>query len=92
MPIYYGKSEDGSDMKLYEGVYHNEVTGMWSNDPKQIFSKDELKDVRLRNIILKHIERKRSLKDEYELIKQKKSKLTKSQRDYLINQFENEKD
>lgn len=92
MPIYYGKSEDGSDMKLFEGVYHNEVTGMWSNDPNLIFSKEKIKDIRLFESIKNHIERKRSFKDEYELIKQKKSKLTKSQRDYLINQFKNEKD
>lgn len=91
MGIYYGKSEDGSDSKEFEGFYYNEVTGKWSNDPKQIFSKEELKDIRLWEGILKHIERKRSFKDEYELIKQKKSKLTKSQRDYLINHFENEK-
>ena len=89
MPAYYGNSEDGTDMKMFEGVYHNEVTGQWSNDPKQIFTKEQLADMRRYDEVTKYISGKRSFKDEYELILQKKSTLTKSQRDWLIDQIEN---
>ena len=89
MPIYYGRSADGSDSRIFEGVYHNEVTGQWSNDKTQIFTKEQLADMRRYEEVIKHISGKRSFKDEYELILQKKSTLTKSQRDWLVDQIEN---
>lgn len=92
MPIYYGRSEDGSDAKIFEGVYHNEVTGQWSNDKTKIFTKEQLSDMRRYDEVIKHISGKSSFKDEYELVLQKKSTLTKSQREWLINQFENAKE
>jgi hypothetical protein len=89
MPIFYGKSADGSDAKVFEGVYHNEVTGRWSNVPKMVFNKEELKEQRLYDSIIKHLSKNhRSVRDEYELIIAKQSELTKCQRDYIINQIE----
>ena len=90
MPIFYGKSADGSDAKIFEGVYHNEVTGQWSNDPNMIFTREEMKDQRMYIFIYEYLAKNlRSLKDEYDLIVAKKSELSKSYRDYIINRIEN---
>ncbi len=90
MPIYYGQSADGSDAKEFEGVYHNEVTGMWSNNPQMIFTREEMKDQRMYIFIYEYLAKNlRSLKDEYDLILAKKSELGRAQRDYIIDQIEN---
>lgn len=89
MPIFYGKSDDGSDAKEFEGVYYNETTGRWSNNPKMVFNKEELREQRLYDSIIKHLSKNhRSVRDEYELIIAKQSELAKCKRDYIINQIE----
>jgi hypothetical protein len=90
MPIYYGQSADGSDMKMFEGVYHNEVTGQWSNMPEMIFTKKERKEERVYWFVYDYLAKNhRSVMDEYELIIAKKSELSKLYRDYIINRIEN---
>jgi hypothetical protein len=90
MPIFYGKSADGSDMKMFEGVYHNEVTGQWSNMPEMIFTKKERKEERVYWFVYNYLAKNhRSVMDEYELIIAKKSELSKQYREYIINRIEN---
>jgi hypothetical protein len=90
MPIFYGQSADGSDMKMFEGVYHNEVTDKWSNIPEMIFTKKERKEQRVYSFVYDYLAKNhRSFIDEYELIIAKKSELSKLYRDYIVNIIEN---
>ena len=77
--IFTGKSADGSDAKEAEGMYVHPDGEQWSNQPWIITKEDkmywEIRD---------HIDGKRSLQDEYDLVKAKKSTLSRALRDFLV--------
>ena len=77
--IFTGKSADGSDMREVEGVYVHPDGKQWSSQPWIITKEDkmywEIRD---------HIDGKRSLQDEYDLVKAKKSTLSRALRDFLV--------
>ena len=77
--MFTGKSEDGSDMREVEGVYVHPDGKQWSSEPWIITKEDkmywEIRD---------HIDGKRSLQDEYDLVKTKKSTLSRALRDFLV--------
>jgi len=81
--IITGKSEDGSDAHVAEGVYPNPNNpGEWSNRPT--------KGQKMAWDIYDHIAaNNRTLKEEYDLIQQKKSKLSKRLRDFVVLLIEN---
>lgn len=89
--IFTGKTADGSDAQLAEGVYVNPNNPEeWSNTPHP-----PSKGQKMAWEIYDHIAaNNRSLKDEYDLIQQKKSTLSRRLRDFavvLIENYEEEK-
>ena len=84
--IFTGKSADGSDAKVAEGVYTNpENPEEWSNTPYP-----PSKGQKMAWEIYDHIAaNNRSLKDEYDLIQQKKSILSRRLRDFVVLLIEN---
>jgi hypothetical protein len=81
--IISGKSADGSDAKIFEGVFTDgEIWG-----PKPILKIDK----ELTNI-LDHINAKRSIRDEYDLILNKKSTLKSFQRKLIVEIIEKQKE
>ena len=84
--MYTGKSADGSDMKeVGSGVFTNpDNPEEWSNMPYPLS-----KEQKMAFEIYNHIEvNNRSLKDEYNLVKQKKSTLSRRLRDFVIEIIE----
>jgi len=81
--IFTGKSADGSDMYPAKGMYVNpDNDNEWSNKP---YTKEDKMWEELYPYLAKNL---RSLKDEYELINQKKSPLSKRLRDYVKHLME----
>jgi hypothetical protein len=81
--IFTGKSADGSDMYPVKGVYVNPNNdNEWSNKP---YTKEDKMWEELYPYLAKNL---RSLKDEYELINQKKSPLSRRLRDYVKHLME----
>ena len=83
--IITGKSEDGSDAQVAEGVYTNpENPSEWSDMPFP-----PSKEQKMAWEIYDHIAANtRSLRDEYDLIQQKKSTLSKRLRDFVVELIE----
>jgi len=44
MPIYYGKSKDGSDMKEFEGMYTSPNGKYWGNKPISLKEEKEMEE------------------------------------------------
>ncbi len=100
--MYTGKSADGSDMQeVGSGVFTNpDNPEEWSNMPYPLFAQTEIhvgndywinrsKEQKMAFEIYNHIEvNNRSLKDEYNLVKQKKSTLSRHLRDFVIELIE----
>jgi hypothetical protein len=82
--MFYGSSPDGSDAKEFEGVYVHPDGKQWSSNPWKLTKED-----RLYWSIRDHIDGKKSFQLEYDLVMAKKSKLSRAQRDYLIQLIEN---
>ena len=82
--IYTGKSADGSDMYPANGVYLSPDGEQWSNMP---FTKEDKMWDQIYNHLASNL---RSPRREYELIQQKKSKLSRRLRDHLVYLMENE--
>lgn len=80
--IFTGKSADGSDMYPAKGVYVSPDGKEWSNMP---YTKEDKMWEELYPYLAKNL---RSLKDEYELINQKKSPLSRRLRDYVKHLME----
>lgn len=80
--MFTGKSADGSDAQV-EGLHVNpENLNEWSNSPS--------KGQKMAWDIYDHIAaNNRSLKEEYDLIQQKQSTLSKSKRDLVVLLVEN---
>jgi hypothetical protein len=77
--MYTGTTADGSDMKEFEGLYLSPDGNQFSNVPWPLTKED-----RMYWEIRDHIDGKRSLQDEYDLIKAKKSTLSRALRDFLV--------
>lgn len=82
--ILTGKSADGSDAYPPMGVFVSPDGEQWSNMP---YTKEDRMWQELYPYLAKNL---RSLKDEYELIKQKKSQLSRRLRDFVIYLMETE--
>ena len=83
--IITGKSEDGSDAQVAEGVYTNpENPEEWYNMPYP-----PSKEQKMAWEIYDHITANRcSIRDEYNLIQQKKSTLSRRLRDFIVELIE----
>jgi hypothetical protein len=84
--MYTGKSADGSDMQeVGSGVYTNpENPSEWSDMPFP-----PSKEQKMAWEIYDHITaNRRSIRDEYNLIQQKKSTLSKRLRDFVVELIE----
>ena len=77
--MYTGTTADGSDMKEFEGLYLSPDGEQFSNVPWLLTKED-----RMYWTIRDHIDGKRSLQDEYDLVKAKKSTLSRALRDFLV--------
>lgn len=80
--ILTGKSADGSDAYQAEGMYVSPDGNQWSNKP---YTEEDKMWHELYPYLAKNL---RSLKDEYELIKQKKSNLSSRLRSYVTHLME----
>jgi len=80
--IFTGKSADGSDIYPVQGVFVSPDGEEWSNMP---YTKEDRMWQELYPHLAKNL---RSLKDEYELVKQKKSNLSRRLRDYVKHLME----
>jgi len=80
--IYTGQSADGSDMYPAQGVFVSPDGEQWSNQP---YTKEDKMWMELYPYLAKNL---RSLKDEYDLIQQKKSGLSKRLRDFVVHLME----
>ena len=80
--IFTGKSADGSDMHPAQGVFVSPDGEQWSNKP---YTKEDKMWQELYPHLAKNL---RSLKDEYELVKQKKSNLSRRLRDFVVHLME----
>ena len=82
--IFTGKSTDGSDAYPIQGMYVSPDGEQWSNMP---FTKED----KMWGQIYDHLAANlRSMRMEYDLIQQKKSKLSRRLRDHLVYLLENE--
>ena len=84
--MYTGKSADGSDMKEVDnGIFINpDNPEEWSNMPYPLS-----KEQKMAFEIYDHISsNNRTLKEEYDLIQQKKSTLSKRLRDFVVELIE----
>lgn len=75
--IYSGTTEDGSDMYPTMGVFVSPDGNEWSSNP---YTKEQKLDLELYFHLSKNL---RFIKEEYELIQQKKSILSKRLRDHV---------
>ena len=82
MTLYTGKSADGSDMYPAQGVFVSPDGEQWSNQP---YTKEDKMWQELYPYLAKNL---RSLKDEYDLIQQKKSGLSRRLRDFVVHLME----
>jgi hypothetical protein len=93
--IYTGNSADGSDAKIAEGVY-DYGNGQWGvMPPGDAMHSSPMKRSpieRAYNEVMDYIEKhNRTLQEEYELIQQRKSNLSKRLRDFVELMIEIEK-
>jgi hypothetical protein len=80
--IYTGKSEDGSDAYPAQGVFVSPDGNEWSNQP---YTKEDKMWQELYPYLAKNL---RPLKDEYDLVQQKKSQLSRRLREYVKHLIE----
>ena len=82
MTIFTGKSADGSDMYPAMGAFVSPDGTEWSNMP---YTKEDKMWQELYPHLAKNL---RSLKDEYQLVKNKQSNLSKRLRDFVVHLME----
>jgi len=80
--ILTGKSADGLDAYPAQGVFVSPDGEQWSNQP---YTKEDKMWQELYPYLAKNL---RSLRDEYELVLQKKSNLSRRMRDYVKHLME----
>jgi hypothetical protein len=80
--LYTGKSADGSDMYPAQGMYMSPDGEQWSNQP---YTEED----KMWGEIYPYLAyNRRTLRDEYKLIKEKKSPLSRRLRDYVVHLME----
>ena len=85
MPIYTGKSADGSDMREAEGVYINPNNpDEWSN---QMYP-EQAKEHRTYLEVFNYMDGKYTLNDVYKQILEKSCLLNKRCRDYVLSYYD----
>jgi hypothetical protein len=85
MVIYNGKSDDGSDMSIAEGVYINpDNENEWSSTP---YPKQK-KYINLKNELLDYMNGRYTLRDVYNQIQNKTCDLTLRLRKYVLSHFD----
>lgn len=93
MPFYTGKTADGSDMEEVGGMFVSPDGKEWSNTPytqeQYLQAKEERRLNRIYKEILEHINGKRTLQDEYNLIKNKQSGMSARCKKFLVDLIEN---
>ena len=101
MPIYTGRSTDGSDMEEVSGAYINPYNpNEWSTNPyifRNIFIPEGPKESKSQRdykakvrAIRKYMNGKYCLRDVYEQIKAKTCTLSAAQRAYVLSHFDKE--
>lgn len=81
---YTGKSADGSDMKEVEGVY-DYGNGMWGNTPPPGYGTKRSPIERMIDELAEYlVDNERTIEEEYKLVEQKKSQLSKRMRDFVV--------
>ena len=93
MPIYHGKSADGSDMREWDGVFVNpQNPDQWSAAPynkEQSNSKKESdRNFRIRQSVQEYMNGKFCLDDVKKQIEEKKCPLSKTQRDWVMDHYD----
>jgi len=87
MPIYYGKSKDGSDMKEFEGFYVNpDNDNEWSSQPYP----SQRRMIDKKNSVLDYMKGKYTLDDVYAQIKNKTCKLSYRLRQYVLSHYDSD--
>tara|TARA_R110002095_G_scaffold193603_1_gene171864 strand:+ start:7228 stop:7512 length:285 start_codon:yes stop_codon:yes gene_type:complete len=87
MPIYTGRTADGSDMKEFEGVYVNpENDNEWSSEPYP----SQAKSIRKVESIKEYMNGKYCLNDVYLQIKEKKCGLSFKLRQFVLSHYDSE--
>ena len=77
--IFTGKSADGSDMYPVMGMFMSPDGKQWSNKP---YTKEDRMWMELYPYLAKRLI---SLKDEYQLVEQKQSTLSRRLREYVVH-------
>lgn len=86
MPIYTGKTEDGSDIEEVAGLYVNpDNENEWSNTPYLA----QKRPISMYNEVIDYMSGKYSLNDVYNQIKAKTCKLPFSLRKYVLSHYDN---
>ncbi len=87
MPIYTGKSADGSDAHLVEGVYVNpDNENEWSSKP---YPKQQT-IIRTKDAVLDYMDGKYTLDDVFKQIQNKTCPLSRRLRDYVLSHYDSE--
>lgn len=85
MPLYTGKSADGSDMTEFEGLYINPNNeNEWSNTPYP----SQLPDIRTKNEVLDYMNTRYTLDDVYLQIQNKNCLLNKRCRNFVLSHYD----
>lgn len=91
MPIFTGSSEDGWDMREAQGAYVSPDGNEWSTLPytleQSYHQKEYDRETRMIQSLKPYIKCTKDLHTEYQKILDKKSNLSKSQRDWIVNRF-----
>ena len=77
--IFTGKSADGSDMQVADGVF-DYGDGTWGTTPRKRTAVERMY-AELAEHLVKH---ERTFEEEYDLIQQKKSHLSRRMRDFVV--------
>ena len=89
MPIYYGKTEDGSDAREPFGVFINpENENEWSNKPYNKQQAQELKDHNTYWDLRNYCNGRFTLDDCYKQIKNNTFPLCKRIKDYVLSHYD----
>lgn len=82
MPIYRGRSADGSDMEEVEGVLYVNRSSKPYPEQQRFFN--------MKNILLNYMNGRYTLDDVYKQIKNKTCPLSRSVREYVLSHYDAE--
>lgn len=87
MPIYRGRSADGSDMEEVEGVYVNpKNTNEWSSKPYP----EQQRFINMKKIVFDYMNGRYTLDDVYNQIQNKTCPLSRRVREYVLSHYDAE--